>query len=132
MDDQQLVEATMLALQGQTPNADAIIQQFLATFGQEALQDLVQRIQGGGAPQQSDGMSDSVPAMISGQNGQSQPAQLSEGEFIVPADAVSGLGNGSTDAGAQQLQGMVDRTRMMRNGGMVQPPAINPRSVMPA
>ena len=130
MDDQQLVEATMLALQGQTPNADAIIQQFIATFGKDALQDLVARVQQGGGV--SDGMSDSVPAVINGQNGQSQPAQLSEGEFVVPADAVSGLGNGSTEAGATQLQGMVDRTRMMRNGGMVQPPAINPRSVMPA
>lgn len=141
MDDAQLVEATKMALMGQAPNADAIIQMFVQEFGKEALQDLVQRVHEEGAAQQAaapptppmgDGMSDSVPAMISGQNGQSQPAQLSEGEFVVPADAVSGLGNGSTDAGATQLQSMVERTRQMRNGGVVQPPAIDPRAVMPA
>lgn len=133
--DEELIEATMMALMGQTPNADAIIQQFIATFGKEALQDLIGRLQassqmmGGGQPQ-GDGMSDSVPAMIVGEGG-TQPAALSEGEYVVPADVVSGLGNGSTEAGAQQLQGMVDRTRMMRTGGIVQPPAMNPRGVMP-
>lgn len=135
MEDEELIEATMMALMGQVPNGEAIIDQFVATFGQEALQDLIMRLQSqAGQSDQSqpmgDGMSDSVPAMISGPGGQ-QPAALSEGEYIIPADVVSGLGNGSTQAGARQLEGMVDRTRQMRNGGIVQPPAINPRSVMP-
>lgn len=132
--DGDLVEATMMALMGQAPNADAIIEQFVATFGREALQDLINRLQSSSQMQagqpQGDGMSDSVPAMISGAGGQ-QPAALSEGEYVVPADVVSGLGNGSTSAGANQLQGMVDRTRMMRTGGVVQPPAINPGMALP-
>lgn len=127
--DEQLIDMTVAALQGQAPNADAIIQQFIQVFGPDALRDLIQQVQGG-APQ-GDGMSDSVPAVVNGQNGQSEPAALSEGEFVVPADVVSGLGNGSTEAGAQQLEGMMQRTRQMRTGGVVQPPAMNPRSVMP-
>jgi hypothetical protein len=129
--DEQLIDMTVAALQGQAPNADAIIQQFIQVFGPDALRDLIQQVQGGGGAPQGDGMSDSVPATVTGQNGQSEPAALSEGEFVVPADVVSGLGNGSTEAGAQQLEGMMQRTRQMRTGGVVQPPAMNPRSVMP-
>jgi hypothetical protein len=44
-----------------------------------------------------DGVSDDIPAMIEGE----QEAALSDGEFIVPARIVSELGNGSSDAGAQ-------------------------------
>lgn len=124
--DEQLIDMTMAALQGQAPNADAIIQQFIQVFGPEALQDLIAKVQSGSG----DGMSDSIPATVSGQGG-SEPAALSEGEYVVPADVVSGLGNGSTQAGAQQLDGMLDRTRQMRGGGAVQPPAINPRAAMP-
>jgi hypothetical protein len=41
-------------------------------------------------------MSDSIPATIEGK----QPARLADGEFVVPADVVSHLGNGSSKAGA--------------------------------
>lgn len=75
----------------------------------------------------SDGMSDGVPARIDGV----QPAEVTSGEYIVPADAVSGLGNGSTAAGAQQLDQMVGRTRKMRTGGITQAPQINPQDAMP-
>lgn len=133
--DQQLIEATVQAIKGQTPNAPIIIKKFVDTFGEAALDDLVERVRSTLMAQQpaqtsqmgGDGMSDSVPASIAGQ----EPARLSEGEFVVPSDVVSGLGNGSTDAGAQQLQGMMGRVRQMRTGGMVQPPAINARSAMP-
>jgi hypothetical protein len=37
-----------------------------------------------------DGMSDDIPAVI----GRKQPARLADGEFVVPADVVSHLGNG--------------------------------------
>ena len=57
-----------------------------------------------------DGMSDSIPAQIGGK----QPAALADGEFVIPADVVSHLGNGSTDAGAKQLYAMMDRIRDAR------------------
>lgn len=59
-----------------------------------------------------DGMSDNIPATIA----EKQPARLADGEFVVPADVVSHLGNGSTDAGAKQLYSMLDKVRKARTG----------------
>jgi hypothetical protein len=75
-----------------------------------------------------DGMSDDIPAMIDGNT----PAALSTNEFVVPADVVSGLGNGSSDAGAQQLYAMMDRIRKARTGTTEQAPQINANKYMPA
>jgi hypothetical protein len=76
----------------------------------------------------TDGMADLVPATIDG----TQPAALSDGEFVVPADVVSHLGNGNSDAGAQQLYSMMDRVRTERTGTTRQGPEINPTKMMPA
>ena len=75
-----------------------------------------------------DGMSDNIPAVI----GAKQPARLADGEFVVPADVVSHLGNGSTDAGAKQLYKMMDRIRQQRTGKKKQAPQVNPAKAMPA
>ena len=75
-----------------------------------------------------DGMSDSIPAKI----GRRQPARLADGEFVVPADVVSHLGNGSTDAGAKQLYDMMDKVRRARTGNKKQGKEINPRKYVPA
>jgi hypothetical protein len=70
-----------------------------------------------------DGMSDSIPGVIGGK----RPARLADGEFVVPADVVSHLGNGSTDAGAKQLYSMMDKVRKARTGSKKQGREINPR-----
>jgi len=75
-----------------------------------------------------DGMSDSIPASI----GNRQPARLADGEFVVPADVVSHLGNGSTDAGARKLYSMMDKIRKARTGKKRQAPAVNTNRFMPA
>ena len=75
-----------------------------------------------------DGMSDNIPAQI----GQKQPARLADGEFVVPADVVSHLGNGSTDAGAKQLYKMMDKVRAARTGNKHQGKQINPNKFTPA
>lgn len=75
-----------------------------------------------------DGMSDSIPANISGK----RPARLADGEFVVPADVVSHLGNGSTDAGAKQLYAMMAKVRKARTGRKAQGREINPRQYMAA
>jgi len=67
-----------------------------------------------------DGMSDNIPATIANR----QPARLADGEFVIPADVVSGLGNGSTNAGARKLHKMMDKVRMARTGKKKQAPAI--------
>ena len=73
-------------------------------------------------------MSDSIPASINDR----QPARLADGEFVIPADVVSHLGNGSSKAGAKQLYAMMDRIRAKRTGKKKQAPAVNPRKTMPA
>ena len=75
-----------------------------------------------------DGMSDSLAAKIDG----SQPAALSQGEFVVPADVVSHLGNGSSDAGSKRLYAMMDEVRNARTGTKKQGKEIDPERYMPA
>lgn len=75
-----------------------------------------------------DGMSDSIPASIAGK----RPARLATEEFVVPADVVSHLGNGSSDAGAKQLYAMMDRVRKARTGRKSQGREIEPQKYMAA
>jgi len=75
-----------------------------------------------------DGMSDNIPASIAGK----QPARLANEEFVIPADVVSHLGNGSSEAGAKQLYKMMDRVRQARTGNKKQGKQIKPAKYMPA
>ena len=89
--------------------------------------------QGGNTPMQprylqgtTDGMADKIPSSIDG----IQPAKLSHGEFVVPADVVSHLGNGNSDAGAKRLYQMMSKIRMARTGNPKQGKEINPDKFM--
>jgi hypothetical protein len=94
------------------------------TFAQGGLAALQGRsIRGPG-----DGMSDHVPATIEGK----QPARLADGEYVVSADAVSHLGNGSTDAGTRKLDQMMSRIRKARTGTSKQGKQVNADKYMPA
>jgi hypothetical protein len=77
-----------------------------------------------------DGMSDSIPAVIGGQK--PQRAALADGEFVIPADVVSHLGNGSTEAGSRKLYAMMDKIRHARTGRKKQAPAVKAERYMPA
>ena len=77
-----------------------------------------------------DGMSDSIPAMIHGNK--PQRAALADGEFVVPADVVSHLGNGSTSAGANKLYSMMHKIRKARTGNPKQGKQINPDKYLPS
>lgn len=76
---------------------------------------------------ETDGMADKIHATIDGQ----QPARLAHGEFVIPADVVSHLGNGNSDAGAKQLYKMMDRIRMARTGNKKQGKEIDPNKFAP-
>jgi hypothetical protein len=80
-------------------------------------------LKGGG-----DGMSDDIPATIGGR----QKAALSDGEFVIPADVVSHLGNGSSRAGAKKLYSMMDNIRKARTGRERQAPEVKADRYMPA
>ena len=70
----------------------------------------------------TDGMADKIPARIGGK----QEARLSHGEFVIPADVVSHLGNGNSEAGAKRLYSMMDKIRTARTGTKKQGKQINP------
>lgn len=78
----------------------------------------------------TDGMADKIPAQIDGEGG-SEPALLSDGEFVIPADVVSHLGNGNSDAGAKVLYAMMDRIREARTGSKEQGKQIDPNKMLP-
>ena len=142
MNDKELISSAIDVIQGEIDDPDkqqVILGQFVAQFGQDALQDLITRVQSGDIPAKSqegdgmvkgagDGMADMIPASMEGD----QDVLLSDGEFVVPADVVSGLGNGSSDAGANKLEDMMDRVRELRTGGKAQPPAIPDEMMLPA
>jgi len=75
-----------------------------------------------------DGMSDSIPATIEGK----QPARLADGEFVIPADVVSHLGNGSSKAGSKRLYAMMQKVRKARTGNSKQGKQINPNKYLMA
>ena len=50
------------------------------------------------------------------------PAMLSDGEYVIDASTVSDLGDGSTEAGARKLDGMVQKIRQQKRGGLSQLP----------
>jgi hypothetical protein len=77
---------------------------------------------------EGDGMSDGIPGVI----GKQQKAALSDGEFVVPADVVSHLGNGSSRAGAKKLYSMMDNIRQARTGKKRQAPEVKSDRYMPA
>jgi len=130
---QQLQPTLPLVAERQpTPNED----KFLAALQQGAGNQAAMQQTGYGMAQggyldggmlPGDGMSDDVPANIDGE----QPAALSSGEFVVPADVVSHIGNGSSDAGAKELYSMMDRIREARTGRERQAPEVNPKKMMP-
>lgn len=74
----------------------------------------------------TDGMADQIPATINNM----QPAALSDGEFVIPADVVSHLGNGNSDAGAKELYSMMDRIRRDRTGTTKQGKEIDPNKYL--
>lgn len=124
------------AVLGENPNSEKVIEKFVKKYGSKyfellrnlVLQSVVPNAQTQGLIQgQGTGMQDQVPGMI----GNQQQVAVSPGEYIVPADVVSGLGDGSTDSGASKLDGMLDDVRMARGGNINQPPQINGDSLIP-
>jgi len=94
----------------------------------EMMKSRTRMAKGGYLDGAGDGMSDSIPATIEGK----QPARLADGEFVVPADVVSHLGNGSSKAGSKRLYAMMQKVRKARTGNPKQGKQINPAKYMPA
>lgn len=80
---------------------------------------------GGGMVNPRGGMGDGVPAALMAEGGMIDMVQVSPGEFVIPSDVVSMIGDGDTDAGAQELEDMMARIRLMKTGSAKQAPPIN-------
>ncbi len=126
------------AILGELPEEEAgvVVQAFIDEFGEEAFSTLRESVLEGivpGSQKEGEivgpggGMDDQIMGMI----GNQQPVAVSPGEYIVPADVVSGIGDGSTDAGVQQLDGMLDRVRMERTNTTQQPRPLRKGGVLP-
>ena len=138
MQDPITQEAIMFIL-GESEDEN-IINMFVEKYGNEAFMQLRDMIlkQAAGNPnaqtegliqgQGNSGMADDLPGVI----GNKEKIAVSQDEFIVPADVVSMLGDGSSDAGSKQLYNMMDRVRKAKTGGTTQAPPIDPNKVMPA
>ena len=142
MNEKDVVKESIRAIKGELPEQEAaiVLGEFLKQYGEDALRRLVSDVRSGKADGirgdmegkirgAGDGMDDLVPARM---DDGSQDVLLSDGEFIVPADVVSGLGNGSTDAGAEELYGMMDRVRKERTGTTEQPEKVMVGGLLPA
>jgi hypothetical protein len=123
---------------GETPTAAAVARAEESAAVQEAppeqgyAQGGIAMLAKGGPPRYldgaTDGMADKIKANIDGE----QEARLSHGEFVIPADVVSHIGNGNSEAGAERLYAMMDRIRDARTGTTKQGKQINPDKFLPA
>jgi hypothetical protein len=127
---QGMIDKTQYAVPTQRPTSMEVIDAGAQrTFARGGIADLGGYSDGGRMLKgPGDGMSDSIPGVIANK----QPARLADGEFVVPADVVSHLGNGSTDAGAKRLYAMMDKVRTARTGKKKQAPAVNTSRFLPA
>jgi len=139
VNEKDIIVNAVNALKGNIPEkqASVALAMFVNEYGEEALKDLVTdvrdgeydnvtgkmdgQVQGGG-----DGMSDSVPATIDGQ----QDLLASKDEYMVDAPTVAMIGNGSSDAGAKKLDKMREEVRKAATGSRIQPKQIDAEGIM--
>ena len=137
--EKDLISQAISAIRGQVEDPRPVLAAFVAKYGEDALRNLVDKVEGGDVAATAeasqgqlrgpgDGMSDMIPASVDGES----DVLLSDGEYVVPADVVSGLGNGSSDAGAKHLDEMMARVREQRTGSREQAKKIEPKQAMPA
>jgi len=117
-------DGTLNSKEGQIYTWNNTTGQFVPVFSQGGLTSIASKgMYLGGT---TDGMADEIPATIDN----NQPAALSDGEFVIPADVVSHLGNGNSDAGAKNLYSMMDRVRTDRTGNPEQGRQIDPNKYL--
>ena len=129
------IQQLQMAVLGQIPNNDEVISMFIDKYGNEMFMMIREQILNptGNAQTQGmiEGMGGGMDDQVLGMIGSQQPVAVSPGEYIIPADVVSGLGDGSSDAGAKELDGLLDRVRQERTNTTKQPKELNKGKVLP-
>ena len=117
------------AILGQIPNNTEVIAMFIDKYGNEIFMQIREQVLNPMGSMQTQGMIEGMGGgmddQVMGMIGTQQPVAVSPGEYIIPADVVSGLGDGSSDAGAKELDGMLDRVRQERTNTTKQPKELN-------
>ena len=134
-----ITQNVIMFIRGENSDEDAV-NMFIEKYGDELFLQLRSAVlkQAAGNPNAqteglikgngNGGMADDLPMNI----GKFAEAAVSEDEYIIPADVVSMIGDGSSNAGSKQLDGMLDRVRMNKTGTKTQASPMNPQRVMPA
>lgn len=118
-----------MALLGEHPRAKDALARYQQVFGEEAMNALSAKVRppGGRIRGAGGGLDDLIPGTIEGR----KQVRLADGEFVVPADVVSHLGDGSTDQGVRKLYEMMDRIRHSKTGSKKQPGPVKDGKVLP-
>jgi hypothetical protein len=121
-----IVNEAKAAMVGEHPKPHEAIQRFRDTFGDGAFQTLSERYGNGGKISGAGGgLDDLIPGTIEGK----QKVRLADGEFVVSADVVSALGDGSTDQGVRRLHEMMANVRKQKTGTTKQPGRLKPGTI---
>ncbi|MET1083307.1 MAG: hypothetical protein ABWY12_09715 [Burkholderiales bacterium] len=129
---QRVAEEAIAALEGQSPRPREALNEYIETFGRSTLEELraeiaaMPRAAGNMVRGPGRGMQDRIPGRVG-----AQPLLLSDGEFVLPADVVSMLGDGSSLAGERVLHAMMDRVREAKTGTAKQASPLDLRKVLP-
>lgn len=134
--DPLITEVTKFIL-GESDNNEAL-NAYIAKYGNEEFMKLRQQVlesivpgaqtEGLIAGMGNGGMDDDLRGMI----GNREKIAVSQDEFIIPADVVSMLGDGSSDAGSKKLYEMMDRVRKDKTGTTQQADKIQELNILPA
>lgn len=137
--EKDLISGAIAAIKGQVEDPRPVLGAFLAKYGEEALRNLVDKVESGDVDKTAarsegmlrgpgDGMDDRIPAKAEG----GHDVLLANSEYIVPADVISALGNGSSDAGAEKMDKMLERVRIAAHGKATQQKKVSADKVLPA
>ena len=132
-----MTQEVVAFLMGDSDNTD-IVDMFVDKYGNEAFMILREMVLNPDGTKQTEGLiagagNSGMADDLLGSIGNKEKIAVSQDEFIVPADVVSGLGDGSSDAGSKELYSMMDRVRQKRTGTTKQPAMLaNAGGLLPA
>jgi hypothetical protein len=134
-----LIQLAQAAILGQLPEeqTDDVIQKFIDLHGNKAFRELREKTlesvaNGSRKEGMIEGHTGGMDDMVEGVIGSSERVAVSPGEFIIPADVVSMLGDGNSDSGRTKLEQMMSRVRKDKTGSTKQAKPINSAKVLPA
>jgi hypothetical protein len=132
-----ITQEVIAFLMGDSENTE-VVEMFVDKYGNETFMALREMILNPDGTKQTEGLiagvgNGGMDDDLLGSIGNKEKIAVSQDEFIIPADVVSGLGDGSSNAGSKELYAMMDRIRQKRTGTTKQPTMLaNAGGLLPA